>query len=180
MARWNHRLRKARESMGLSLAGAVKLLNETERIKLTKSQLHELIRMRFKKLIGDEQFKTEKKELKVEIKGLEGKLENSSEKEKELIRDTEIYFDFITYSHYWFLNGTLEDKKKIAHALGSNFLLKGRELTIEPSLWFIPVKNGYPQIEAEYLRLELDKTKELDRTDEQNEAFEKIICKWSG
>jgi transcriptional regulator with XRE-family HTH domain len=46
MARWNHRLRKARESMGLSLAGAVRLLNETGRIKLTKSQLQKVEKSR--------------------------------------------------------------------------------------------------------------------------------------
>ena len=162
---------KERESIYNSISNA---------LKEAKSQLHELIRMRFKKLIGDEQFKTEKQELEVEIKGLEGKLENSSEKEKELVRDTEIYFDFITYSHYWFLNGTLEDKKKIAHALGSNFLLTDNKLTLESSSWFIPVKNGYPQIEAKYIRFELHKTPESERTDEQKAAFEEIKNEWSG
>ena len=46
MARWNHRLRKARQEMGLSLSGAVKLLNETERIKITKSQLQKVEKSR--------------------------------------------------------------------------------------------------------------------------------------
>lgn len=42
MARWNGRLRKAREAMGLSLLGAVKLLKETEEITLHKTQLQKI------------------------------------------------------------------------------------------------------------------------------------------
>lgn len=39
MARWNTRLRKAREEMGLSLRGAVNLLYESDRIKLDRTHL---------------------------------------------------------------------------------------------------------------------------------------------
>ena len=42
MARWNSRLRKAREAMGLSLLGAVKLLKETEGIAMHKTQLQKV------------------------------------------------------------------------------------------------------------------------------------------
>ena len=97
-----------------------------------------------------------------------------------LLSDSLRYFDFITYAHYWFLNGTLEDKKKITHALGSNFLLNDRKLTLESSSWFIPVKNKYPQIEAKYIRFELHKTPESDRMDEQKRVFEEIKNEWSG
>lgn len=36
---WNKRLKKAREDMGLSLTEALKLLNETHKIRWSKSQL---------------------------------------------------------------------------------------------------------------------------------------------
>ena len=39
MARWNTRLRKAREAMGLSLRGAVNLLYESEKIKFDRTHL---------------------------------------------------------------------------------------------------------------------------------------------
>ena len=39
MARLNTRLRKAREAMGLSLAGAVKLLYEDQKIRIDRNNL---------------------------------------------------------------------------------------------------------------------------------------------
>ena len=135
--------------------------------------------MRLRDLITDDKYKDEEKKLEMEIKKLEDNLNKSNEEEIEIRAKADKAFDFITYAHYWFLNGNLEKKRIIASALGSNFLLKGRELTIEPSLWFIPVKDGYPKIEAKYIRFELDKTPESDRTDEQKAAFEEIKNEWS-
>lgn len=42
MAKWGKRLRKARQEMGLTLVGAVKLLYECHKIKLTKSELSKI------------------------------------------------------------------------------------------------------------------------------------------
>ncbi len=39
MSKWNTRLRKAREAIGLSLEGAVKLLYEVHKIKMHRSNL---------------------------------------------------------------------------------------------------------------------------------------------
>lgn len=44
MARWNTRLKKAREAMGLSLAGAVNLLYESEKIKIHRTFLGQVER----------------------------------------------------------------------------------------------------------------------------------------
>lgn len=42
MTKWGKRLRKARQEMGLSLVGAAKLLHESHKIKLTKSELSKI------------------------------------------------------------------------------------------------------------------------------------------
>ncbi len=42
MTKWGKKLRKARQEMELSLVGAVKLLYECYRIKLTKSELSKI------------------------------------------------------------------------------------------------------------------------------------------
>ncbi len=146
----------------------------------TKKQLHNLIKMKFKEFISDEQFKLEKAELELEIKKLESNLKNSDEEEKEIMGKAERAFDFITYAHYWFINGDSETKMDILHGLGSNFLLKDKKLVLDPGLWFIPVKDGYPKIESKYIRFELDKTPESERTDEQKQVFEEIKNEWSG
>lgn len=42
MSKWGRKLRKARQEMELSLSGAIKLLNECHKIKLTKSELSKI------------------------------------------------------------------------------------------------------------------------------------------
>lgn len=42
MTRWGKKLRKARQEMELSLVGAIKLLYECHKIKLTKSELSKI------------------------------------------------------------------------------------------------------------------------------------------
>lgn len=42
MTKWGKKLRKARQEMELSLVGAIKLLNECHKIKLTKSELSKI------------------------------------------------------------------------------------------------------------------------------------------
>ena len=42
MTKWGKKLRKARQEMELSLVGAVKLLYECHKIKLTKSELSKI------------------------------------------------------------------------------------------------------------------------------------------
>ncbi len=42
MVKWNKRLKKAREAMGLSLGGAVKLLYEIHKIKMNRVNLYKV------------------------------------------------------------------------------------------------------------------------------------------
>lgn len=146
----------------------------------TQKELDTLLRMRLKDLITDEKYKEESVRLKAEIASLEIKRGQTEDRAKIWEEAARLTFNFAYYAKYWFLNGSIEDKKIIFVALGSNFLLKDRELTIEPSSWFIPIKNKYPQIEAKYIRFELHNTKELERTAKQKEIFEEIKNEISG
>lgn len=51
------------------------------------------------------------------------------------------------------------------------------KLIIEPNKWFIPIKEGYPLLEKEYRRLELDKT--LDNK-AKTAALTAVITRWHG
>lgn len=53
----------------------------------------------------------------------------------------ELVFDFATKAHKAFVNGTLNTKKQILLALGSNQTLKDGKLALEASPWLIPIKN---------------------------------------
>ncbi len=52
----------------------------------------------------------------------------------------------------------LELKKEILLALGKTPMIKDGKLYIEPNAWFVPIKNNYPALEAEYQGLEPTET----------------------
>ena len=146
----------------------------------TQKELDNLLRMRLKDLITDEKYKEESTRLKAEIASLEIKRNQTEDRAKIWEEAARLTFNFAEVAKYWFINGSTEDKKIIFVALGSNFLLTDNKLTLEPSSWFIPVKNNYPQIETKYIKFELHNTKELERTAEQKQAFEEIKNEISG
>jgi hypothetical protein len=49
------------------------------------------------------------------------------------------------------------------------------KIHIEPNEWFVPIEKAYPSLLSEYNRLELDKT--LDNT-RRNEQYAQIILSW--
>lgn len=68
---------------------------------------------------------------------------------------TEKVFDFATHAHSAFLTGSLETKKQILMALGSNPTMKDGKLAIEASPWLVPIEKAYPALGAAYQGLEL-------------------------
>jgi hypothetical protein len=87
--------------------------------------------------------------------------ETRAEKWLEL---TEKTFAFATYARATFLRASkmgkagLELKKEILMAIGKTPIIKDQILTIEPNEWLTPIKNEYPVLEKQYLRLEPQKT----------------------
>ena len=60
-------------------------------------------------------------------------------------------------------------------ALSQNAIIKGKKLIIEPNEWFQPIKNNYPVLEAEYLRLEPTK---LPLNERKTEALASVRARW--
>ena len=102
--------------------------------------------------------------------------ETRAEKWLEL---TEKTFAFATYARKAFITAKgkegLELKKEILMALGKTPIIKDQKLLIEPNEWFIPVKNEYPALEKEYLRLEPRKTLMTKR---QIEGLASVRAHW--
>ena len=73
--------------------------------------------------------------------------------------------------------GGLDKKREIFAALGQNFLVKDKQVSITTNEWFVPIEKAYPALEAEYKRLELDKN--LTDT-KRNAAFAQLILSWGG
>ena len=152
---------------------------EMQHKTLTETQkgLDELTKMRYRQLIDDETFVKERNELQTKITQLKEKLRETESRAERWLELTEKTFNFATYARKAFLIGGLELKKEILMTLGKNAIIKDKKLYIEPNEWLQPIKNGYPALEKEYLRLEPAKMR-LNKT--KTEALTSVRARWLG
>ena len=141
----------------------------------TQKEFEELIKMRYKQLIDDNTFTREKVLLQGKIDRIKEVLEKGEVNSKQCLELTERSFKFAAYAQRAFLTGGLELKKEILLTLGNIPTIKDQKLHIEPEKWLVPIQNGYPGLEAEYLRLE---PRNMLMIKEQTEAIASIRIRW--
>ena len=83
--------------------------------------------------------------------------------------------DFTTYAKEEFEKGGLAKKREIFSALGQNFSIKDKKLFITNNEWFVPIEKAYPELEAEFKRLELNKNLDIV---ERNKQIASLILRW--
>ena len=154
-----------------------KKIYETQHKTLVRTQkeLDELTRIRYRGLIGDEEFIRQRKELKDDLDNLKDKLRATEERAERWLELTEKTFNFATYAHRAFNEGNLDAKREIARALGQNFTIRDGLLSIEANEWFKPIERAYSELENEYRGLE--PAEELINTN-QKEAFASLRSRW--
>jgi len=145
----------------------------------TQKQIDELTKMRYRQLIDDEIFIKEKNDLQSKISQLKEGLRETETRADKWLELTEKTFSFATYARKAFLMAEgkrgLELKKEILMAIGKTPMIKDEKLTIEPDEWFVPIKNDYPALKAEYIRLEPTKTI-MNKT--KTEALASVRTRW--
>lgn len=147
----------------------------------TQKELDELTKMRYRELIDDDIFLKEKNTLQAKISKLKENLRGTETRADKWLELTEKTFSFATYARKAFLlaegKAGLELKKEILLALGKIPIIKNKKLFIEPNEWFVPIKNGYPALEKEYLGLELAKTL---LNEHKTEVLVSVRARWQG
>jgi len=147
----------------------------------TQKELDELTKMRYRQLIDDETFIREKNTLQSTIAKMKENLRETETRAEKWLELTEKTFAFATYARAAFLKANkmgkagLELKKEILLTLGKTPIIKEEKLIIEPNDWLIPIKNGYPALEAEYLRLEPTK---IGQNKAKTEALASVRARW--
>ncbi len=142
----------------------------------TQKELDTLTKMRYRELIDDETFIKERDELKTKISKLKSTLRETESRAEKWLELSERTFNFACYARKEFTTTkSLERKREIFSALGQNFLVKDKKVLITPNEWFVPIEKAYPALEAEYKRLELDKTITESM---RNELFAQLIPSW--
>lgn len=123
-------------------------------IEETEAQINRLVEMRYKDLLTDDEYIEKRNELVNKKTKLREELRSLELQADESLELSEKAFDFVTYAHTWFNEGTLEDKKSILMTLGSNLTIKDGILKIQLAEWLNPILLDYKDYKKEYLALE--------------------------
>lgn len=159
----------------------VKERNQVQKMQQTKQkviqeQLDNLVDMRTRNLLDDDEYLRKKSELKGQMLRANEDLISTQERAEDWLELTEKAFNFATYARVHFKNGSLETKRSILTTLGQNLLLKDNKLTLTPNEWLVPIGNGYPALEKAYLTNVTTNKKAHSHLKE--EAFSQINDTW--
>jgi site-specific DNA recombinase len=142
-----------------------------------QKQIDTLTRMRYRELIEDEEFIKERDDLKKQLTKLEGQLATTEDRAKKWVELTEQTFNFARHARKEYIKGSIQKKREIFAALGQNYVLTDKKVKIEANDWLVPIEKAYPELKAEYERLERDKN--LSEST-RNEQIASLILTWGG
>ncbi len=143
----------------------------------TQKQMDTLTQMRYRELIDDEEFMKEKSELKKQLTKLKLQLNSTENRAATWLELTEKTFNFARHARNEFAKGDIRQRREIFSALGQNYVLKDKKVSIEANEWLVPIEKAYPALEAEYKRLELDKNLDIAS---RNAQYAELILSWGG
>ncbi len=154
----------------------LKTSNQETLVQETEKELLTLTRMRIKEQIDDATFNQEKERLQKALMNLKWQAVEGKNTPTKYIDLTEKTFDFAFYA-YKTLRTTedLHVKKDIVSFIGSNFLIKDKNLLFDTPKCLVPIEKGYPSLFEEYSRLELEKMVDVER---QNAIMNSIFLRW--
>lgn len=135
----------------------VKERNQIYRTQQTRrneiqNQIDELIGMRTKGHLDDEEYSRSRNKLKLKLIKIDEKLRGTEERAEDWLELTERAFNFATYARVHFQSGSPQQKREILMTLGQNLMLKDGKLSITPNEWLVPIGNGYKELENLYLK----------------------------
>lgn len=141
-----------------------------------QTQLDELIDMRTRNLLDDDEYKAQRSRLRLQLDGIDQELRGTENRADNWLKLTEEVFEFAADARLRFHN-TKDPKVKrsILLGLGVNFVLKDNNLTLTPHDWLIPIESDYPALFREYEKVRTDKS--ITSTVKEM-AFERIFENW--
>ena len=141
----------------------------------TQKQIDNLTKMRYRGLIEDDEYIRERKLLLTKLTTLKNGLRETEDRAVNWLELTEKTFEFATNAREAFIHGNIDTKKDILMAIGQNPTIKDGILRIEMNEWLVPIKNEYPKLEADYLRLE---PLQVLENKERTELFNPVRRMW--
>jgi len=135
--------------------------------------------MRMNDEISKEEFLEKKSELLEEKVKLQELLNDTDNRVKKWVDKAETIFNFARDAKKKFEKGSLEEKKQILSALGSNLLLKDKKLSISIQKPLLLIEKAAKEVKAIHKRLEPLKkpinTEEIEKLYSQNPVL-RWVC----
>jgi site-specific DNA recombinase len=127
-----------------------------EAYNATQGKLDSLLDLRIRGLISDDEYKEKKESLLKEQADLKTKLGDTENRASSWLELSEKTFNFACYARHWFKNGSLDKKKSILQTIGSDFVLKDGEITIQLQKPYFIIQEANKNEEKYTRRLELN------------------------
>ena len=159
---------KESESVQRILESRQKAYNALERKKSG------LIDMRAFGEITSEEFRKRRSSMEQEMSGLEFELSIAKQKNQSWVQLAEDMFLFLEKAVEKFDNGTLDEKRAILTALGSNFMLKDKKLFIDLHSCLFPMKIVSKTLKDNNATFEPQKTFDINQEGESHLSV--LIC----
>jgi site-specific DNA recombinase len=145
----------------------------------TQKQLDNLTKMRYRDLIDDGEFKTERQTLQNHLSKFQQQRDETENRARNWLDLTEKTFNFACYARRSFLLGDVRIKREIFAALGSHAVLTDGILEIVVNKWFQPIVENYAGLEAEYEKVRTEHKKTIDPVkNEETVAFATVSSTW--
>jgi len=125
--------------------------------KRIQNEIDKLIDMRLKDQVSEEEYNAKRNRLLDDKSNIKVGLDENDQRADEWLKLTEKAFNFVTNAREAFVNGDNIVKKDILMALGERISIFNGKLSIETNEWLVPIKEDYPALEKEYLRLKPEK-----------------------
>lgn len=142
---------------------------------ITQKQIDNLIDMRCKGFIDDEQFAKRKTELSNELVRLKANLDQVHKRAQDWAENARKAIAFAANAKDRYENGDLETKKEVLSVIGSNFVLNDRILHLEHSFWLEPIIEKWQGIKSKVDMFELA---ESGFNKGKEEAFTSVLPIW--
>ncbi len=170
---WALRILQEKHAEKISVQEAI-YKTQLNSLEATQKEQDNLITMRLRELINDEQYNSRKKELTEKITITEKKISETERNAYDWVKHTEDVFEFAHKAKATFddPDTPLEKKKAIFGKLGGNYMVKDKKLYISTHIWLKRIAEKRNAVEAEIARLEPENSVDNKR---QNTPFE-VLC----
>lgn len=155
------------------------LRNLDNEIEKMHKKLWKLLPLLIEEVITNEEYKKNKQAIEKELIILEEKRKNSNTSSVNWIEKMENTLDFISTARRDFIEGDIQNKKRIFRAIGSNLILKNGEITVEMNSWFKPFTKVVAEQKSPLNRLEpVEKSINLREIDALDVEYSRWLPEW--